>query len=208
MAAEPAIRLYAAPRTRAVRVAWLLEELKLDYELELVAFEPTSSSFFIQNTPTGKIPTLQDGAVEICESGAIIEYLLERYGNGALAPEPGSPARAEYLQWLHYAESTAFPPLGIVVWLTVYRQDGAEHPGLIEDARNRAKTALRFAEDRLGERPYLIGDEFTAADIMMGFTLFAAMSLGVLDDLPRLQAYLGRISDREGFRAALEKLPP
>jgi glutathione S-transferase len=201
------IRLYAAPRTRAVRVVWLLEELGLPYELELVRFEPTSSSFFIQKTPTGKIPTLQDGAVEICESGAIIEYLLETYGNGALAPAPGTPARAEYLQWLHYAESTAFPPLGIVVWLTVYRQDAADHPDLIDDAKNRARTAFRFAEDRLGERPYLIGDEFTAADIMMGFTLFAAATLGILDGLPGLQAYLERISQRDAFKRTLEKLP-
>ncbi len=201
------IRLYAAPRTRAVRVVWLLEELALPYELEMVEFEPTISSFFIQKTPTGKIPTLEDGAVQICESGAIIEYLLERYGNGALAPAPGTPARAEYLQWLHYAESTAFPPLGIVIWLTLYRQDAADHPALIEDASNRARTAFRFAETHLGDRPYLIGEDFTAADVMMGFTLFAAKSLGVLDGAPKLQAYLDRISSRDAFRRTLEQLP-
>ncbi len=201
------IRLYAAPRTRAVRVVWLLEELGLPYELERVDFEATTSSFFIQKTPTGKIPTLQDGPVEICESGAIIEYLLERYGEGALAPAVGTPARAEYLQWLHYAESTAFPPLGIVIWLTVYRKDAADHPGLVEDAKNRARSAFLFVEQRMGERPFLTGDAFTAADIMMGFTLFAATTLGVMDECPKLQAYLGRITERPAFARTLEKLP-
>lgn len=201
------IRLFAAPRTRAVRVVWLLEELGLPYELELVTFEPTTSSFFIQQTPTGKIPTLQDGAVEICESGAIIEYVLETYGDGALAPAAGTPARAEYLQWLHYAESTAFSPLGVVIWLTLYRDDASEHPTLVEDARGRARTAFEFAETRMGDRPYLTGDTFTAADIMMGFTLFAATTLGILDGFPRLTAYLGRITQREAFLRTLEKLP-
>ena len=201
------IRLYAAPRTRAVRVLWLLEELGLPCELELVEFKPTGSTFFIQNTPTGKIPTLQDGEVEICESGAIVEYLLETYGNGRLAPAPGSAARAEYLQWLHYSESTAFPPLGIVIWLTLYRQDAADHPVLIEDAKQRAQTAFRFAEERLGDRPYLVGAEFTAADIMMGFTLFAASTLGILEGFEKLQAYLLRITDREAFRTTMARLP-
>jgi glutathione S-transferase len=201
------IRLYAAPRTRAVRILWLLEELGLPYELELVDFQPTTSSFFIQTTPTGKIPTLVDGDLTMCESGAIIEYLLETHGGTRLAPELGSAERGRYLQWLHYAESTAFPPLGIVIWLTVYRDDEAEHPALIEDAKNRARSAFRYIEEEIGDATYLVGDEFTAADIMMGFTLFAAASVGVLDESPKLQAYLARITDRDAFRRTLLKLP-
>lgn len=201
------LKLYAAPRTRAVRIVWLLEELALPYELEVVPFQPTSSTFFIQKTPTGKIPTLEDGDVLMCESGAMIEYILERYGDGRLAPPVGRPERGQYLQWLHYAESTAFSPLGVVIWLTVYRQDATDHPDLVTDAKDRAGKAFAFVDRELKGRTYLVGDEFSAADIMMGFTLFAAQTLGILADYPDLQAYLRRITARPAFAKTLEKLP-
>jgi glutathione S-transferase len=201
------LKLYAAPRTRAVRIVWLLEELGLPYQLEVVEFQPTTSSFFIQNTPTGKLPTLEDGAAVICESGAMVEHILERYGEGRLAPAPGTPERPYYLQWLHYAESTAFAPLGVVIWLTVYRQDAADHPALVEDARRRAATAFSYVNEAVAGSDYLVGDAFTAADIMMGFTLFAARTLGVIDDYSGLLAYLERISARPALGRTLEKLP-
>ena len=119
------IKLYYAPRTRSVRIVWLLEELGLPYTLERVEFQPPARDFFVQKTPLGKLPTIEDGDVVMGESGAIVEYILERYGNGRLAPPIGSPLRPRFLQWLHFAESTAFPPLGIVVWLTLYRTDAA-----------------------------------------------------------------------------------
>lgn len=201
------LKLYAAPRTRAVRIVWLLEELELPYQLEVVDFQPTTSTFFIQQTPTGKIPTLEDGDLVMCESGAIVEYLLERYGKGRLAPTVGAPERARYLQWLHYSESTAFAPLGVVIWLTVYRRDAADYPGLVADAKDRAARAFTFVESELGNDSYLGGETFTAADIMMGFTLFVAQTLNVLDSCPKLQAYLQRITARPAFARTLEKLP-
>src|SRR5262245_32714476 len=158
------VKLYFAPRTRAVRVLWLLEELGLPYELERVEFLPPARNFFAQRTPSGKLPTIEDGDVVMFESGAIVEYILERYGAGRLAPPVGSPARATFLQWLHFAESTAFPPLGILVWLTLYRDDAARHPELVADTRARATLGLDFVERELGDRRYLVGDEFTAAD--------------------------------------------
>ena len=197
------IKLHFAPRTRAVRVLWLLEELGLPYELVRSDFLPPQKQFFQQRTPTGKFPTLEDGDVILCESGAIVEWLLERYGKGRLAPPPGTRERARYLQWLHFAESTAFPPLGIVVWLAVYRSDAQSNAALIEDARGRAATGFEYLERELGESEYLVGDEFTAADIMMGFTLVAARVLGVLDArFPRLNRYLARLEARPAFKKA------
>jgi glutathione S-transferase len=201
------MKLYAAPRTRAVRIAWLLEELGLPYDLEVVDFKPTTSRFFIQNTPTGKIPTLEDGDVVMCESGAIIEYILEKYGEGRLAPRPGTPERAAYLQWLHFAEATAFPPLGVIIWLTVYRDDAEDYPQVVGDARYRVLTVLDQIEDRLEDNEYLAGSEFTAADIMMGFTLFVALTLGFLEDHPNLKDYLTRLQERQGMQNALARLP-
>jgi len=198
------LKLWYAPRTRAVRVVWLLEELGLPYTLERVEFAPTSSEFFIQKTPLGKVPVLEDGDVVMGESGAIIEYVLERYGNGRLAPAIGSPKRAAFLQWLHFAESTAFPPLGIVIWLTRYRADSGEYEALIADSRARAASGLEFLERSLGQKAWLLGDEFSAADVAMGFTLVAARLLGVLDDrFPSLNAYLTRLQARPAFQRTL-----
>jgi glutathione S-transferase len=197
------IKLYFAPRTRSVRILWLLEELGLPYELERVGFLPPAKQFFVQQTPTGKLPTIQDGEVVMCESGAILEYILERYANGRLAPPPGSPERAAFLQWVHFAESTAFPPLGIVVWLTLYRDDAAAHPVVVEDARARATRGFDYVERELDGKDYLLGDAFSAADIMMGFTLIAASLLGVVDErYPAIQAYLGRLGARPAFQTA------
>ena len=198
------LKLWYAPRTRAVRIVWLLEELGLPYTLERVEFAPTSSEFFIQKTPFGKLPTLEDGEVLMCESGAIIEYILERYGAGRLAPPIGSPKRAAFLQWLHFAESTAFPPLGIVVWLTRYRGDSAQYETVIADSRKRAASGFEFVERELGQKAWLLGDEFSAADVMMGFTLVAARLLGVLDErFPALLAYLGRLQARPALQRTL-----
>lgn len=195
------ITLYFAPLTRAVRVAWLLEELGLPYVLERVEFLPTANRFFVQKTPTGKLPTIEDDGVVLCESGAIVEYLVERYGEGRLAPPVGNPGRAAYLQWLHFAESTAFPPLGILAWLTRYRKDAESHADLIADTRARALSAFEQVEKQLGADGYILGDEFSAADVMLGFTLAAAQMLGVLDDsLPKTSAYLARLWSRPALQ--------
>ena len=199
------IKLYFAPRTRSVRILWLLEELGLPYQLERVEFKPQGKRFFAQATPFGKLPAIEDGDVVMGESGAIVEYILERYGEGRLAPPAGSPERAGFLQWLHFAESTAFPPLGIVVWLTLYRDDAARHADLIADARARAAMGLDVLERHLEGRRYLVGDEFSAADIMMGFTLVAARLLRVLVEgsHPALHAYLARLEARPAYQKAI-----
>ena len=198
------ITLYFAPRTRAVRVRWLLEELGLAYELRRVPFQPPSK-VFAQDTPLGKFPVIEDDGMVMCESGAIVEYLVERYGDGRLAPALGSPLRGPYLQWLHFAESTAFPPLGVIVWHALYRGNAADIPQVIDDARERAHGGLAFVAAALAGKDYLLGKEFSAADVMMGFTLVAARVLGVLDDrYPDLTRYLASLESRPAFRAAAE----
>ena len=198
------LKLWYAPRTRAVRIVWLLEELGLPYQLERVEFAPSTSEWFVQKTPLGKLPALEDGEVVMCESGAIAEYILELYGNGRLAPPIGSPKRGAFLQWLHFAESSAFPPLGIVIRLARTRDPSAQHAEQIADARARAAAAFVFLERELGQKAWLLGDEFSAADVMMGFTLAAAQALGVLDDrFGSLDAYLARLQGRPAFKRTL-----
>jgi len=200
-----ALKLYAAPRTRSLRVAWLLEELGADYDVELSEFLPTRSQFFIQQTPTGKFPTIDDDGFILFESGAIIEYLLEKHRDSTLVPAPGTRAKGEWLQWMHFADGTAFPPLGIVIWLAVYRDDADRHRELIEDARGRAGTALTVLEKRLAGRRFILGDDFTAADIMLGFTVFAARLLGLVAEDSELGRYVARLRARPAFERALRR---
>jgi glutathione S-transferase len=157
---------------------------------------------FVQATPNGKIPVVEDGDVVVFESGAIVEYLLERYGQGRLAPSVGSPLRAQFLQWMHYAEGTAAPPLSVILWHTFYRGDAGEFPGFMEAWRERAHDGLLLLESALDGKDHLLG-EFSAADVMVGFTMGAARVLGVLDDrLPNLTAYLARLEARPAYQRA------
>jgi glutathione S-transferase len=135
---------------------------------------PPARRFFGQRTPLGKLPVIEDGEVVMCESGAIVEYVPGRHGSGRLAPPFGSPERAAFPQWVHFAESTAFPPIGILVWLTLYRDDADRHASILEDARARAAAGFDFLQAQLDAKPHLLGDEFSAADVMMGFTLVEA----------------------------------
>jgi len=199
------IVLYFAPGTRSIRVRWLLEELGLPYVLRRVTFKPPQEKVFAQDTPLGRLPVIEDGEMTMCESGAIIEYVLERYGNGRLAPPIGSPLRGEFLQWMYFAEASAFPPLGVIVRHALYKGDADKVAGAISDARERARTALDFVERALDGKDYLLGGEFSAADVMMGFTLMAARALGVLDQAyPRLGQYLARLEARPAFTASVE----
>ncbi len=195
------MKLYHAPMTRSTRIRWLLEELELPYELETLAFEPPSGGFYSQKTPMGKFPVLEDEGRVICESGAILEYVVERYGAGRLAPEIGSPLRGSYLQWIHFAEGTAYPPIGTIVFHTFYRKDAAEIPAVIADARDRAGSALDFLQREMGS-PWVLGAEFSAADVMLGYTLVIARFVQVLGDYEKLQAYLARLEERPAFARA------
>ncbi len=199
------LKLYSAPRTRSIRVAWLLEELGVEYELVSENFVPTKSEFFIQNTPTGKFPTIDDDGFIMFESGAIIQYLLDKYDDVSLIPASGTHQRGEFLQWMYFADATAFSPLGILVWLTVYRDDAMSHPQLIEDARHRASAGFDLLEKHLQNREWLVDEKFTAADIMVGFTLSAAKLLGIIDDDSILDQYLTRLQSRPAFAIAYEK---
>jgi glutathione S-transferase len=197
------LRLYHAPRTRSVRVRWLLEELGVPYELESVAFVPPEQGFFSQSTPLGKLPVIEDDGNTICESGAILEYILERYGEGRLAPPIDSPQRADFLQWMHFAEGTLAQPLSTLIWHILYKRDAESVPDVLEDARARAHRSLSFLEEQLGGRDHLLGDEFSAADVMVGFTLASARVLGVLDEHRGLVSYLQRLEGRPAFQKAV-----
>ena len=197
------LKLYHAQLTRSVRIVWLLEELGIPYELATVAFRPPRHSFE-QDTPTGKFPALEDGGLVMFESGAILEYVIEKYGNGRLAPAIGSPERGPYLQWVHFAEATAFPPIGDIARHTMFLPEAERIPQVATDGRARAKNALDVLERALAGKDYLVGEELSGADIMMGYFLMAARMLGLIGaDYPNVSAYWDRLAARPALQKAL-----
>jgi glutathione S-transferase len=197
------VTLFHAPLTRSMRILWLLEELGLPYELAAVQFAPPTKPF-AQPVPGGKLPAIRDGEVTMFESGAIVEYLLERYGNGRLAPKPGSPQRAAYLQWLHFAEATAFLGLATIAFHRLFKQDADTLPGAMADYETWVHGTLDVLERALAGRSYLLGDELSGADVMMGYTVWVARGLGVLGEAhPAVLAYLARLEARPAFQKAL-----
>jgi len=206
--------------SRSQRILWLLEELGLDYEIKKYRRDPKSMLAPPELRavhPLGKSPVVQDGDTVVAESGSIIEYLLERYGDGRLAPAPGTPERLRWTYFLHYAEGSAMPPL--LLKLVFDRVESTPAPFFVRPiARaiaNKVKEDfvlpqirqhLAFLEGELAERAWFAGDDFSAADIQLSFPLEAAAARGGLDGkYPKLSAFLERIHARPAYRRALER---
>jgi glutathione S-transferase len=206
--------------SRSQRILWLLEELGLAYEIKKYARDSKTMLAPPELRavhPLGKSPVIQDGDTIVAESGAIIEYLVGRYGNGSLAPQPGTPERLRYTYFLHYAEGSAMPPL--LLKLVFDRVENSPAPFFVRPiARaiaNKVKDSfvlpqirqhLAFLEGELASRDWFAGGEFSAADIQISFPLEAAAARAGLDaKYPKLSAFLERIHARPAYRRALER---
>jgi glutathione S-transferase len=206
--------------SRSQRVLWLLEELGVEYEVK--RYERDKETMLAPATlravhPLGKSPVITDAGQTIAESGAIVEYLVGRYGNGRLIPPAETPERLRYTYWLHYAEGSAMPPL--LLKLVFLRIESAPMPFFIRPIARaisgRALTSfidpqiklhLDYMEAELGKTAWFAGNEFTAADIQMSFPLEAAASRGGLDaSRPKLIAFLSRVHERPAYKRALER---
>jgi len=200
------IRIYHAPGTRSIRVIWLCEELAIPYEIVTVDFSPAyrASAEWRRMNPVGKVPAMSDDDFTMFESGAMVEYLLERYGEGRLRPEPGTRDSALYLQWSWFAEATFARPLGDIAQHTVVKPQAQRIPAVVEDARGRALLCMDALEAAVPGGQYLINAAFTAADIMMGYTLILARRFKVLTPSthPNVNAYMARLEQHPGFITA------
>ena len=199
------LTIYHVKGTRAVRVIWLCEERGIPYRIEVIDFSPTfrNSPEWRSKSPTGKVPAMTDGDLTMFESGAMVEYLLERHGDGGLLPEPGTAERALCRQWSWFAEATFARPLGEIVNHNRVAPEGGLVDFVIEDCKARARTCIAAIEDVVAQTDYLVGNTFTVADIMTGYSLLLATNFGVLsDDFPHTQAYFERLSQRPGFQVA------
>ena len=207
--------------SRSQRVLWLLEELGLPYEIVRYQRGPDmrAPKELRDIHPLGKSPVITDAGKTIAESGAIVEYLTQVYGDGRLLPRPNTPERLRYTYWLHYAEGSAMPPLLLKLLFTVMpkRAPALLRP-LVRKVSNQALTTLvhpqlrqhmAFWESELSKSEWFAGNDFTAADIQMSFPVEAAAARGGLEhDHPRSMAFLQRIHARPAYQRALEKGGP
>lgn len=209
--------------SRSQRVLWLLEELGVPYEVRRYERDPQTMlapPALRALHPLGKSPVITDGDQVIAESGAIVEYLVDRFDEDRLRPLPGTPDRLRYTYWLHYAEGSAMPPL--LLKLVFGRLAYPPMPALLRPIAGaiakgvqqryldpQLKLHLDFIEGELGKSTWFAGGAFSAADIQMSFPLEALRARGGLDDRnARCLAFLERIHARDGYRRALEKGGP
>lgn len=209
--------------SRSQRILWLLEELGVEYDLK--CYQRDARTLFAPPElkaihPLGKSPVIQDGDLVLAESGAIIEYLADRYGDGTLARPHGSPARAQYIYWLHYAEGSAMPPL--LMKLIFDRVVNSPMPFFARPVVRKVhqsvmaafigpqlKLHLDYLETHLATREWFLDGEFSAADVQMSFPLETAVARGGLDtSRPRLTDWLRRVHARPAYQRAVERGGP
>ena len=198
------MKIYYAPNTRAVRIVWLFEELGLPYELERYKLgQPEMRApEYLQIHPMGRVPVLEDGGVRMFESGAIVQYVLAKYGEGRLTPEVASPEFPAYLQWLHYSEGMIMPQVNIIVVETILLPENRRNAKNAERATRVLSNSLTAVNAGLEGRDFLAG-EFSAADIMTGHACCVAANLGAdLSDKPNVAAYVARLNERPGLQKA------
>lgn len=216
------ITVHHLENSRSQRVLWLLEELGLDYEVKRYDRDPKTSLAPPELEavhPLGKSPVITDGDTTVAETGAIIEYIIERHGGGKLIPPAGTPERLRYTYWLHAAEGSMMPLM--VMSLIVGRIETAPVPFFLKPVTKgiagKVKSGylepnitkqLQFMNAELGQHQWFAGTEFTAADVQMSFPLEAAGVRASLDAYPKLKDFLSRIHDRPAYKTALKRGGP
>ena len=206
--------------SRSQRILWLLEELGLDYEIKKYQRDPKTMLAPAELRaihPLGKSPVITDGDTMVAESGAIIEYLIEQYGQGRFIPPAGTPDKRLYTYFLHYAEGSAMTPL--LMKLVFDRVESSPMPffakPIAKGIAHKVKSSyimpqiaqhLQYLENELGKRAWFAGADFTAADIQLSFVLEAASARGGLGETyPKLFDFLKRIHARPAYQRALER---
>jgi len=193
--------------SRSQRVLWLLEELGIEYDIK--RYERDSKTMLAPESlrqihPLGKSPVITDADLTIAESGAIIEYLVERYGNGRLIPAHNTPERLRYTYWLHYAEGSAMPPL---VSKLVFNLFGIEDNAAMKSfVAPQIELQFDYIESELHKSTWFAGQELTAADIQMSFPLeLLASNAKDVENRPKIKEFVDRIYARPAYKRALER---
>jgi glutathione S-transferase len=199
------IEVHHLNESRSRRITWLLEELGLDYTVHLYQRDPKTRLAppeLEKIHPLGKAPVIRDGDEVIFESGAIIEYLVRKYGNGKLAPAQDTREFNRYLQFLHYAEGSAMLPLMLKLYTRRLGEGAAPLQPRIESEMQRH---LGFLNKSLEGQDYFVGNELSGADIQLSFAVQMAVRFCGNDAYPNLSAFVKRFEARPAYRRAIEK---
>ncbi len=199
------MKLYHCPGSRSSRIVWTFEELGLEYELISMPLgdKRMREPEFLKVHPGGRVPALEDGDVTIWESGAIIQYILARYGDGRLLPDVGSREFPLYLQWFHYAEGMMMPQINVIVVETKFLPPEKRNDTNVARATKLLTRMLGAIDNALSERDYLAG-EFGAADLMTGHACVVSERLGAdLGKFTNVAAYVERLKARPALQKAL-----
>jgi glutathione S-transferase len=191
--------------SRSQRVLWLLEELGTPYEIKRYQRDATTRLAPPELTavhPLGKSPVITDGEIRIAESGAIVDYIIRRYGKGAMMPAPGSTDYEAYNEWLHYAEGSAMLPLMLNLYVGRLKEAGAPlHPRIDSEIANH----LGYVDGALKDREFFVGSALSGADIQMSFVGEMAKVFDRLKPYANLSAWLSRMHARPAFQRSIEK---
>lgn len=199
------MKLYHYSKSRSTRVLWLLEELGLEYELETLPFDARAfqlaDHFRIESY--GELPMLVDDGQTMTESIAVVHYLLNRYAAGRLEPDRDSDLYGPFLEWIEFGENKLMDPLTQLIQHTVLLPEQERDPKIAAQSRRVLHHFARTIDAALARGPYLLGDELTAADIVIGYALFLADDFGALpEELGNLSGYYQRLSERPAFKLA------
>ena len=204
------ITVYHLTSSRSERIVWLMEELGLDYQLERFQREQNGAApeAMKEIHALGRAPVIRDGDTVLAESGAIVEYIVHRYGNGRLAVAPNAAAYPRYVYWLHFAEGSLMSLLLIALVLSRVPDANASAPGVRVLARMRH--VLGFIDSELATVPYFAGADFTAADVMMTFPFTTMRRFLDYDISPyaNIGAYVKRIQARPAYQKAMTLAGP
>ena len=199
------IEVHHLNNSRSQRVLWLLEELELPYTIVKYQRDPVTNlapESLKAIHPLGKSPVIRDDGQVVIESGAIIEYVVRKYGKGRLAPADGTPAAVTYLQLMHYAEGSAMLPVMLRLYLS--RLGEAAKP-LEPRVASEIENHMGYLDGLLAKTDWFVGNTFSAADIQLSFAIQAARLLYGLEKFPNLARFLDRIHARPAYKRALEK---
>lgn len=198
-------------KSQSERIVWLCEELEIPYQLKCYTRDPKTMLAppdYKALHPIGAAPVITDGDLVLAESGAVVAYIIAKYGSGRLAPGPGDAGFAPFLYWFHFANGTLQANLGRLMILN--RLKLSDDNPILASTRARVDRAFDLVEARTGETPYLAGTAFTSADIMTGFSLTTMRYFQPYDlaRCPNIVSYLARIGARPAYRRAMEKGDP
>jgi glutathione S-transferase len=206
------ITIYHLNMSRSERIIWLMEELGLPYKFEKFQRGPDmlAPASLKQVSPLGKAPAIRDGDTVLIESGAIVEYIINRHGGGRLAVPVSSPEYPRYLQWMHFAEGSAMTQFLIHLFLNGFIPGIDQSQPMVKTFAARTPEMLRFLDSELRSSPYFVGESFSAADLMMNFpfgmlTKFAGYDLS---PYPNIVKHLELIAKRPAYVKAMALADP